>query len=45
MWDSYYGPRHSKRDALSNREFELLLDGARELDDYYSLQAHSPRTR
>ena len=39
MWESYYGPRHSKRDALTNREFELLLEGARKLDDYYSLQA------
>jgi len=39
MWESYYGPRHSKRDALSNREFELLLDGARQMDGYYSLQA------
>lgn len=39
MWKSYHGPRHSKRDALSNREFELLLKGARELNDYQSLQA------
>lgn len=31
--------RHSKRDALDNREFELLLRGARELNDYQSLQA------
>lgn len=39
MWESYYGPRHSKRDALSNREFEKLLKGARELKEYQSLQA------
>lgn len=41
MWDSYHRPRHSKRDALSNREFELLLKGARDLNDYQSLQARS----
>lgn len=39
MWDSYHRPRHSKKDALKNREFEHLLKGARELNDYQSLQA------
>lgn len=31
--------RHSKEDALSEREFELLLEGATRLDDYYGDQA------
>lgn len=31
--------RHSKEDALDERGFELLLEGARRLDDYFSLQA------
>jgi integrase len=31
--------RHSKRDALNNRNFELLLRGARKLNEYQSLQA------
>jgi integrase len=39
MWESYHHPRHSKRDSLSNREFELLLRGARKLDEHRSLQA------
>lgn len=30
---------HSKEDALDDREFELLLEGAQRLDDYYSLEA------
>jgi len=39
MWESHHRPRRSKRDALTNREFEILLNGARQLDDYQSLQA------
>lgn len=31
--------RHSRDDALSDREFELLLEGAASLDDYYGIQA------
>jgi len=31
--------RHSKEDALSEREFELLLEGAAEMRDYYGIQA------
>ena len=30
---------HSKLDALDDREFELLVEGAHQLDDYYSLEA------
>lgn len=33
------GIRHSKEDALSEREFELLLEGAARCEDYYGLQA------
>lgn len=39
MFDSLHSMRHSKEDALNNREFEHLLAGARELDEYESLQA------
>lgn len=31
--------RHSKDDALDEREFELLLEGASKMDDYYGDQA------
>lgn len=31
--------RHSKEDALTEREFELLIEGADRCDDYYGLQA------
>lgn len=31
--------RHSKDDALDEREFELLLEGASRMDDYYGDQA------
>lgn len=31
--------RHSKQRALSDREFEMLLEGAHKLDDYYGIQA------
>jgi len=31
--------RHSKADAISEREFELLVQSCRELDGYYALQA------
>lgn len=31
--------RHSKDDALDGREFELLLEGASRMDDYYAEQA------
>lgn len=31
--------RHSKEDALNQREFQLLLEGAMKLDDYYAQQA------
>lgn len=31
--------RHSKDDALDEREFELLLEGAAKMDDYYGDQA------
>jgi len=31
--------RHSKDDALEDREFQLLLEGCHELDDYYALEA------
>ena len=30
---------HSKADALDDREYELLLEGAQRLDDYYTLEA------
>lgn len=32
-------PRHTKEDALSEREFELLLEGTYEMRDYYGFQA------
>jgi len=31
--------RHSKDDALEDREFQLLLEACHELDEYYSLEA------
>lgn len=31
--------RHSKDDALTDREFELFLEGCQRLDEYYGLQA------
>lgn len=31
--------RHAKDGALSDREFELLLEGARDLDPYFSIEA------
>lgn len=31
--------RHTKEDALSDREFQLLLEGASDLDEYYAFQA------
>lgn len=31
--------RHSKDDALADREFELLLEGCSQLDGYLALQA------
>lgn len=31
--------RHSKDDALDGREYELLLEGAAQMDDYYGQQA------
>lgn len=30
--------RHSKEDALDDREFQLLLEGAQRMDDYYGIQ-------
>lgn len=33
------GTHHSKEDALSDREFEHLIEGTYEMDDYYSLEA------
>jgi len=42
-WAQKRGPtntvRHSKDDALDEREFELLLEGASKMDDYYGDQA------
>lgn len=32
-------PRHTKEDALSEREFELLLEGTYEMKPYYGFQA------
>lgn len=32
-------PRYSKEDALSDRAFQLLLEGAGRLEDYYGFQA------
>lgn len=31
--------RHSKDDALEDREYQLLLEGCHELDDYFALEA------
>jgi len=33
------GTRHTKEDAMSDREFQLLLEGAAKMRDYYALQA------
>jgi len=33
------GTRHTKEDALSDRQFQLLLEGANEMRDYYGQQA------
>ena len=33
------GVHHSKESALDDREFELLLEGTHEMDDYYALEA------
>lgn len=37
--DRSTGVRHSKEDALSDREFELLLEGAERCKDYWAEQA------
>lgn len=37
--DRSTGVRHSKEDALTDREFELLLEGCRKCDDYWGEQA------
>lgn len=33
------GRRHSKEDAIGRRDFQLLIEAARSLDEYFSLQA------
>lgn len=40
-YDTQYSPqtRHSKDDALSDRRFELLLEGTHEMREYYGFQA------
>lgn len=38
-WLEAEQPRHSKEDALDDREYQLLLEGAMAMEEYYGFQA------